>query len=116
MFIPIILMDLCLEFYHHICFPLYGIPLVKRKDYVKYDRHRLEYLTFFDKINCTYCAYANGMAHYLTEIAGQTEKYWCGIKHQPSKEFKEPAHHKDFMKFGDAKAYKEKCKLEKKRK
>jgi hypothetical protein len=115
MIIPIIILDVCLEIYHHICFPLYGIALVKRKDFVKLDRHELAYLSFFDKINCTYCAYANGMAHYLTEIAGRTEKYWCGVKHQVTKGFREPQHHSTFLAHGDERAYKQKCKLSRKK-
>lgn len=115
MLFPISIADLFLEIYHRICFPLYGIPYVKRKKYIHLDRHRLEYLSFFDKINCTYCAYANGLAAYMVAIAGKTEEYWCGIKHKQSKDYKEPEHHKNFAKYGDKKAYEEKyCKLGKK--
>lgn len=78
------------------------------------DRQKLSYLTIYDKVNCAYCGYANGLMHYGTRIAGDTEKYWCGIKHTPGKGFKEPEHHKDFLKYGDEKAFKEKyCKLKK---
>ncbi|MCP3685527.1 MAG: hypothetical protein GY861_22995 [bacterium] len=108
---PILVLDLCVEIYHRICFRIYRIPTVKRSDYIKIDRHKLEYLTWFDKINCAYCGYANGFANYLTQIAGDTEKYWCGIKHQQKEGFNEPAHHKDFAEYGDEKAFKEKyCK------
>ena len=117
MLFPMAIMDLFVEIYHKICFPLYGIPYLKRKDYIRLDRHRLEYLSFFDKINCTYCAYANGLAHYITAIAGKTEEYWCGIKHSPAKNYKEPEHHKSFAKYGDKKDYEKKyCKLSKKNK
>jgi hypothetical protein len=113
---PMAIMDVVLEIYHRICFPLYGIPILRRKEYIRLDRHRLEYLSFFDKINCTYCAYANGLASYFVAIAGETEKYWCGIKHEPSKTYVEPAHHKNFAKYGDKKEYEAKyCKLAKKK-
>lgn len=108
MIIPLVFLDICLEIYHHVCFPLYGIPLVKRKNYIKIDRHRLAYLNMFDKLWCAYCGYANGLMHYATNIAGETEHYWCGIKHQPRKGFIEPAHHKNFAKYGDEKDLKDK--------
>ncbi len=51
-----------------------------------------------------YCGYANGLLHYVSMIAAETERYWCSIKHQSKKGFREPVHHKDFLKFGDKKA------------
>lgn len=116
MIFPIVLSDICLELYHRICFPLYGIPRLHRKDYIRLDRHRLDYLSWFDKINCSYCAYANGLAGYMVAIAGKTEEYWCGIKHQSAPEYKEPEHHKTFAEYGNKKAYEEKyCKLSRKK-
>jgi hypothetical protein len=115
MIVPVLVLDIFLELYHLVCFPLYGIPYVKRSDYIRLDRHKLKYLGFMDKINCTYCGYANGLARYYTAIAGETEKYWCGIKHAEVSGFKEPEHHKEFAKYGDEKEFEEKyCKLEKK--
>ena len=113
MIIPSIVFDVCLEIYHRICFRLYGISLVRRSDYIMVDRHRLSYLKWYDKINCAYCGYVNGLMAYGVRIAGDTEKYWCGIKHRPTKGFQEPTHHKNFIKYGDSKSYKEKCKLRK---
>ena len=52
-----------------------------------------------------YCGYVNGLIHYASVIAGNTEKYWCGIKHRKSGEFKEPLHHRDFMEYDDYEAY-----------
>jgi len=52
----------------------------------------------------------------VSEIAARTEKYWCGIKHQPARGFHEPKHHKDFLKYGDEKAFKAYCKLQKNKK
>ncbi|MFC1644896.1 hypothetical protein ACFL08_02630 [Patescibacteria group bacterium] len=101
MIIPFIFFDLCLEIYHRICFPLYGISLVKRSRYIRVDRHRLSYLSFVEKFYCAYCGYGNGLLHYASIIAGRTEKYWCGIKHKRDDYFVAPSHHKDFLEYGD---------------
>lgn len=105
MSIPLLLLDLTLEVYHHVSFPLYGLPLIKRSNYVRFDRHKLSYLSIFDKAWCIYCSYANGMLAYAVKLAGETEKYWCGIKHKPSSGYIEPAHHKDFLEYGDKIAF-----------
>ncbi|MFH1770002.1 MAG: hypothetical protein ABH828_00415 [archaeon] len=103
--IPLVLLDISMELYHRICFPLYGLPLVERSKYIKIDRHKLKYLTPMQKLGCVYCGYANGLLPYATKIAAETEKYWCGIQHQKSKDFKPPEHHKKFFRFGDEKAF-----------
>ena len=64
-----------------ICFPIYGIPKVRRADLILLDRRRLAYLNLIEKLNCHYCGYANGIFAYVTEIAARTEQYWCPIKH-----------------------------------
>lgn len=79
--IPVALMDLICSTYQWICFPIYGIPAVRRSDYLAFDRHHLSYLNLIEKINCEYCAYANGILHYVAEISARTEQYWCPIKH-----------------------------------
>lgn len=99
--IPIIVLDISVEIYHRICFPLYGLAYVKRSNYIRIDRHRLSYLKWPEKINCMYCGYANGLAQYFAAIAGETEVFWCGIKHQESKDFLEPVHHQDFLEYND---------------
>jgi hypothetical protein len=119
MILPLLMLDLFLELYHQICFRLYAIPRIPRGDYIKIDRHKLKYLRWFDKINCAYCGYANGLAAYCVAIAGETEKYWCGIKHntaaRPS--FHEPMHQKEFVAYGDKEAYEKRyCKLVSKKK
>ena len=118
--IALIILDIFLEIYHRICFPLYGLEYIKRSDYIKvFDRNRLQYLGFWDKINCSYCGYANGLINYARVIAGTTELYWCGIRHKQENNFHEQQHHKDFnfSKYGDKKAFEKKyCKLNKKNK
>ena len=106
--VALIVLDLSAEIYHQIGFRLCGIPLVKRSQYIKIDRHKLKYLNWLNKLGCVYCGYANGLLHYTSEIAARTEKYWCGIKHEESGDFIEPDHHKDFVKYNDEGAFKKK--------
>ncbi|MBT3417053.1 hypothetical protein HON86_00480 [Candidatus Woesearchaeota archaeon] len=104
---PAIVLDSVVELYHRVCFPLWGLPTVKRSDYIKMDRSKLSYLNMIDKINCTYCGYMGGLANYFVKIAWDTEAYWCGIKHKKYENFEEPKHHKDFLEYGDEKSFKE---------
>lgn len=108
MIVPLVILDCFLEVYHRVCFPLYGLPYAKRANYIKIDRHRLKYLSWGDKLNCAYCGYANGLVAYSVKIAGATERYWCGIRHQQKEGFKEPLHHRDFPEYGDERGFKEK--------
>jgi hypothetical protein len=79
--IPLFLLDLFFTVYQFICFPVYGIPKVHRRDYLIFDRQHLAYLNVLEKFNCAYCSYANGLIAYGREIASRTEQYWCPIKH-----------------------------------
>jgi hypothetical protein len=102
MIIPIVILDLFVECYHRVCFPLYGIPYVKRSHYIRVtDRAKLPYLTWVEKINCAYCGYANGLLHYVSVIAGKTESYWCAIAHLEERGYIPTQHEKDFAKYGD---------------
>lgn len=100
--VPVVFMDIILEIYHRICFPLYGIPLVKRSRYVRIgDRGKLPYLSLIEKINCMYCGYVNGWLHYATVIAGKTEHYWCAIMHLQSRGYVPSEEEKSFARYGD---------------
>ncbi|MFH1286931.1 MAG: hypothetical protein ABII02_04250 [Candidatus Magasanikbacteria bacterium] len=103
--IALVTMDILVEIYHRMCFPIYGLDYVRRREYIKIDRHKLSYLNWFQKINCVYCGYANGLLHYVSEIAGVTEAYWCGIQHQKSKTFHPTSHQVSFLQYGDEKDY-----------
>ncbi|MFA5947528.1 MAG: hypothetical protein WC806_00955 [Candidatus Gracilibacteria bacterium] len=81
MIIPAVILHVFLEIYHHICFPLYGIPTIRARDYFVFDRQHLAYLNWMEKIFCIYCSYFNCLINYTREIAGLTELYWCPIKH-----------------------------------
>lgn len=106
--IPLLILDIWGEIYHRICFPLYKMPYVKRKKYIKIDRHKLSYLDFWQKFYCVYCGYANGVINYWSEIAGKTELYWCGIKHKEGGDFIPPKHHDNFVEYGDKEEFKKK--------
>ena len=79
--IPFLLTDLFVTLYQRVCFPIYGIPRVRRADYLVFDRADLPYLNLIEKFNCFYCSYGNGVAAYTREVAARTEQYWCPIKH-----------------------------------
>jgi len=104
--IPIIFTDIVGTIYQSICFPIYGIPKVHRRGYVQFDRSHLAYLNFFEKANCEYCAYVNGILGYFTEIAARTEQHWCPIKHLNCSHCTHSRYDK-FVEFGDAKEYRE---------
>ncbi|MCD4758721.1 MAG: hypothetical protein K8R39_10645 [Arcobacteraceae bacterium] len=100
MIIPIVMTDIFVSIYQAICFPIYKIPKVKRKEYVIIDRYNLFYLDRVQKINCWYCEYFNGVVAYVREIAARTEQFWCPIKH--SKSLKEKhSRYDNFFDFGD---------------
>ena len=103
--IPLVLLDIVIEIYHRICFPLYHLPIVRRSTYIKFDRYKLPYLKWWEKMGCLYCDYANGLLRYSTAIASETEKYWCSIRHEKDPNYIEPEHHKYFIEYGDEKSY-----------
>jgi len=59
--LPFLLLDAAVSIYQLVCFPIYGIPKVRRKDYLVFDRGRLAYLNTIEKVGCIYCSYANGL-------------------------------------------------------
>lgn len=105
--VPVLFTDLALELYHRICFPMYGIPTVKRGRYIVFDRFKLSYITMPEKLYCIYCSYVNGFFHYATAIGLETEKYWCGIKHKSFPGYVELEDHKGYVEYGDERAYHE---------
>ena len=103
---PLLLLDLVVSLYQAVCFPIYGIPKARRKDYVVMDRHRLAYLNVVEKTNCLYCGYANGLLAYTVEIAGRTEQYWCPIKHALRLQSMH-SRYPQFLDYGDAEGYRQ---------
>jgi hypothetical protein len=104
MIVPFVLLDLFVTIYQAVCFPVYGIPKVERRTYLVFDRHHLAYLNALEKLNCAYCAYANGLIAYVREIAGRTEQYWCPIKHARRVIGAHPRY-VTFEDYGDAEGY-----------
>lgn len=102
--IPFLILDLFVTLYQAVCFPVYGIPKVRRTDYIAIDRHKLQYLNGLQKLNCVYCGYGNGLISFAREIAGRTEAYWCPIKHARRLEDQHD-HYAGFCDFGDAAEY-----------
>ena len=103
--IPFVLLDLWVQLYQLICFPVYGIERVRRSDYISLDRKKLAYLNAIEKANCDYCSYANGLVGYVREVAARTEQYWCPIKHAQRVRGPHP-HYRLFVDYGDAEGYK----------
>ncbi|MEW5788515.1 MAG: hypothetical protein AB1899_11750 [Pseudomonadota bacterium] len=102
--IPFLLLDLFVTVYQAICFRAYGIPRVRRGDYLVFDRERLPYLNLIERFNCFYCTYGNGVVAYAREVAGRTEQYWCPIKHARRLRGAHDYYPK-FLDHGDAEAY-----------
>lgn len=102
--LPAVFMDLIITLYQAVYFPVYNIPKVDRSEYIIIDHHDLEYLNVFEKVNCLYCSYFNGMIAYVQEIAARTEQYWCPVKH--ARKIKTiHSRYKKFLEYGDADNY-----------
>lgn len=105
-FVPLAFLDLSMSIYQAICFRAYGIPRVRRADYIVFDRHKLAYLNAMEKFNCVYCSYGNGMIAYVQEIASRTEAYWCPIKHADRVKTFMPRYAR-FSDYGSAETYRD---------
>lgn len=110
LFGPMVFFDLCMELYHQVCFSVFAIPKVDRKKYFIYDRYKLPGLNWFEKLNCLYCDYFNGLVSYAREIGGRTERHWCPIKHAIKRQH-EHAHYAKFFDESSADRYQREKKL-----
>lgn len=101
---PMLLLDLTVTVFQAVCFPVYKIPKVARRDHFIYDRHLLPYLNWIERVNCLYCSYGNGLMAYAREIVARTEQFWCPIKH--ARRTAAPHdHYPDFFDYGDVERY-----------
>lgn len=101
---PFLLLDASVAIYHAICFPIFRIPKVRRRDYLIFDRGRLAYLNAIEKAGCLYCSYANGLLAYVAEIAARTEQRFCPIKHEEA--ISRPhSRYQHFLPYGNARAF-----------
>jgi hypothetical protein len=102
--IPFSFVDLFLWIYQSTCFWAYGIPKVKRDDYLIFDRNHLKYLNVLERLNCVYCSYVNGLCAYATEVVARTEQHWCPIKH--ARRLRAPhSRYSHFFDYGNADRY-----------
>lgn len=85
--VPLAALDAWVTLYQAVCFPAYGIGKAERSRYIVWDRGDLPYLNWIERLNCDYCAYANGVVAYARSRAGAHERYH------------------DFLDFGDASGY-----------
>jgi hypothetical protein len=102
--VPFGLLDAFVTVYQALCFRVYGVPRVRRRDYMIFDRGHLAYLNAIEKLNCVYCSYANGLIGYVREVASRTEQFWCPIKHA-RRVIAAHDHYGAFLDYGDAEAY-----------
>jgi hypothetical protein len=102
--LPLIVLDVWITMYQWVCFPIYGVPRVSRREYFAIDRHKLAYLNGIEKVNCTFCSYANGLIAYVRDVAARTELYWCPIKHARTIRSPHQRYH-FFFDYGDAAGY-----------
>lgn len=103
-FFALLILDVSLTLYQWICFPVYGLDRVKRREFIVIDRHQLDYLNALEKLNCVFCGYANGLLAYSMEIASRTEAFWCPIKHAAMTRGQHPRM-EDFAEYSDAASY-----------
>lgn len=102
--VPFALLDAWVAAYQAICFRLWGLRRVRRRDYLVIDRHELAYLNGLEKLNCLFCSYANGVIAYVREVAARTEQYWCPIRH--ARRVRQPHdHYAAFVPYGDPERY-----------
>jgi hypothetical protein len=102
--IPFMILDLFITLYQGFSFPIYGIPKVRRSDYIIFDRGKLCYLNLLERINCAYCSYGNGLMAYVVEIAARTEQHWCPIRHAHRIQYPHDRY-QHFLPYGNANAY-----------
>jgi len=74
--LPFLLLDFAVAIYRFVCFPIYGILKVSRREYPIFDQGRLAYLNAIEKVGCLYCSSANGLLAYVAEIAARTEQHF----------------------------------------
>jgi len=80
----ILLLDAAVIVFQPVCFPIYGIPRVRRKDYLVFDR--------------------GGLLAMITEIAARTEQQFCPIK-RARRLLQTHSRYGTFLPYGDARGY-----------
>lgn len=68
--------------------------------YFKFDRHKVRNLSFWDKLGCEYCEFANGTLQWMLAISNEIERRWCPIKNECNPDCsKVKEWRKDFLEF-----------------
>lgn len=104
MFVALLLMDLAVTAYPVVCLRRLGIPGVRRRDYLVFNRAHLAYRNLLEKIHCAYRSCANGLIGDAHEIVGCTEPYGCPIERAWRLRQAHP-HDGGFVDCADAQAY-----------
>ncbi len=107
MVFPALFLDVTLFVYTRTVASVFKLKFDKRSDYIVFDRQYLGYLNFFEKLNCVYCSYFNGLMFYSGSVARTTELYFCPIKHAKRVAYGED-HFEKYLPYGDAEHYHEK--------
>ena len=67
----VIHVTLAVVLYQWLLRPLLGTKRVRWADHVIVDRHRIREMTWFDKFNCMFCGYANGLCTMINKELDQ---------------------------------------------
>lgn len=67
-------LTLSLLFYQWAVRPLFGTRRLAWRDYIVIDRHRIEGLSWFDRFNCMFCGYANGVCTLINKELDQFQE------------------------------------------
>ncbi|MFQ5417412.1 MAG: hypothetical protein ACE5FL_10245 [Myxococcota bacterium] len=63
-----------LIFYQWVVRPLFGTRRLEWKNFIIIDRHRIERIPAFDKFNCMFCGYANGICTLINKELDQFDE------------------------------------------
>jgi hypothetical protein len=55
--------------------PILGLKKLRFKDFVIIDRHKIAGLPWFDRFNCMYCGYANGLVSFYEARLSQVDEW-----------------------------------------
>ena len=61
--------------YKTILAPVLGVKNLRVSDFIVVDRHKINGLPWFDKFNCLYCGYTNGISTYYDVMLGHLESF-----------------------------------------
>ncbi len=80
--VVIVPMFLLTWFLSPVYFWLYRQECISPKPFFHFDRHKVKHLSFFDKVGCEYCEFANSTLQWMLAITNEIERKWCPIKNQ----------------------------------